>query len=210
MRGVHESTDSTSPATLGSSPHARGPRHTCFSSAVGAGIIPACAGSTPYFRFNLHSIQDHPRMRGVHPEVKVTSNGKTGSSPHARGPPEQRIESVGKSRIIPACAGSTRAEWGMAGHRRDHPRMRGVHAVVQAGRRGFQGSSPHARGPLDCFMGSGSTGGIIPACAGSTFVKRSQVAPQWDHPRMRGVHRFRCRAEPPSRGSSPHARGPLL
>ena len=176
----------------GSSPHARGaltstrqreptsrdhPRmrgeHSVdpLPTEVERGIIPACAGSTPsvleiktasagsspHARGALRSSRrrspcggDHPRMRGEHTSSSATP--------------------VSSPRIIPACAGSTRARA----------------LLVMSDR----GSSPHARGAPACSSRSPSasrdhprmrgehprrlssmTGvaGIIPACAGSTI-----------------------------------------
>ena len=72
------------------------------------------------------------------------------------------------------------------------------------------GSSPHARGPLPCFIFFHPHGRIIPACAGSTVPFVKCFLGKRDHPRMRGVHVNYT--TPPDRpiGSSPHARGPLV
>ena len=67
MRGVHGDVSNFCFFELGSSPHARGPPFWRSWSAVTTGIIPACAGSTDVARVPALSIQDHPRMRGVHP-----------------------------------------------------------------------------------------------------------------------------------------------
>ena len=49
--------------------------------------------------------------------------------------------------------------------------MRGVHPQAERLGRKLEGSSPHARGPLDGLPGQCLGQRIIPACAGST-VKR--------------------------------------
>ena len=72
---------------------------------------------------------------------------------------------------------------------------------------GDLGSSPHVRGahvarPLDLALV-----GIIPACAGSTFVWHCHVHLCRDHPRMCGEHdEGRADIKKPP-GSSPHVRG---
>ena len=153
-------------------PRMRGEHHLERSGAeLEARIIPACAGSTlrrmtwkgthvgssphargaPAARIGTRKAAwDHPRMRGEHvPRAVLVSGGVgiipacagstiprpprtsvlLGSSPHARGAPAPRD-------------GALRLD-------KDHPRMRGEHATVEAIRR------LHV--------------GIIPACAGSTF-----------------------------------------
>ena len=66
MRGVHVFVGFLSTASLGSSPHARGPRTGRYLRRLCTGIIPACAGSTPDKGCFISVIEDHPRMRGVH------------------------------------------------------------------------------------------------------------------------------------------------
>ena len=91
----------------GSSPHVRGTQ-TCIHSHGGfVGIIPACAGNTPFFRYSLMPYRDHPRMCGEHWLDQKHGERFGGSSPHVRGTllgtglPSQ-IDG-----IIPACAGNT-------------------------------------------------------------------------------------------------------
>ena len=50
------------------------------------------------------------------------------------------------------------------------------------------GSSPHARGTLNINMASAQDYGIIPACAGNTYLPIIVNYFAWDHPRMRGEH----------------------
>ena len=107
IRGEHWTVSTPSASVTGSSPHSRGALSREDRSAVGDGIIPAFAGSTP----------EAPRLR----------EHDRGSSPHSRGArkgPQPEGHGPG---IIPACAGSTGP---VAAQRRrvgDHPRMRGEH-----------------------------------------------------------------------------------
>ena len=125
------STVPLSPATLaewGSSPHVRGAR-PCRWLALGlAGIIPACAGSTMSADLTLKNLRDHPRMCGEHLGAERTLSADTGSSPHVRGAPRNRIIFNSIIGIIPACAGSTQLIRAKCLTRRDHPRMCGEHA----------------------------------------------------------------------------------
>ncbi len=67
MRGVHYVHIVGSDAVIGSSPHARGPLILIIIPLFLPGIIPACAGSTWPGADGRRDVQDHPRMRGVHP-----------------------------------------------------------------------------------------------------------------------------------------------
>ena len=69
------------------------------------------------------------------------------------------------------------------------------------------GSSPHTRGAQEhdhrlCVLVR-----IIPAYAGSTLESVPAVEPCWDHPRIRGEHRFDPCEDCSPPGSSPHTRG---
>ena len=94
--------------------------------------------------------------------------GGMGSSPHARGARHLGPAEALAYGIIPACAGSTLERLLRRHSKRDHPRMRGEHALIAGLRPCLIGSSPHARGaPLkSCEIVR--VAGIIPACAGST------------------------------------------
>ena len=197
----------TWPPFGGSSPHARGAPPPHQNTTAHLGIIPACAGSTRWPNNHPHQGGNHPRMRGEHLRPHDRLATTKGSSPHARG--ALTIASVPAivARIIPACAGSTRWRCSRADRCRDHPRMRGEHnsGVGEVGKPG--GSSPHARGAHGGVDLPSFTGGIIPACAGSTNMMLFPVANVRDHPRMRGEHYQVLARIAPSLGSSPHARG---
>ena len=151
--------------------------------------------------------RDHPRMRGEHigQDLGISIDG--GSSPHARGTLKLSAGVHQASGIIPACAGNTvRYSFGLPDEW-DHPRMRREHIDLAASSSRTAGSSPHARGTLQCIGRSRCGVGIIPACAGNTLICIAIRRNCWDHPRMRGEHspiRFKMFS---SSGSSPHARG---
>ena len=140
-----------------------------------------------------------------------TSNGSEGlgrgSSPHVRGAPDQRANQHGQSGIIPACAGSTRSTRQPARPERDHPRMCGEHVTIPEDALLTAGSSPHVRGAPSKPIVSSKLGGIIPACAGSTFTPSSTHEITWDHPRMCGEHSKHVSYLRFCGGSSPHVRG---
>ncbi len=146
-------------------------------------------------------------MRGEHSLRGFGAIQADGSSPHARGAPYRVREPPRHGGIIPACAGSTILATPLTYAVRDHPRMRGEHAVATSELRLNRGSSPHARGARVPLVAVMVTVGIIPACAGSTSsLAESALLPR-DHPRMRGEHNGRWRIPTELVGSSPHARG---
>ena len=208
MRGDHSEEEFAHAVPRGSSPHARGPRFFMAITPARAGIIPACAGTTPFSSTGLPPARDHPRMREDH-DMDVGPNlADEGSSPHARGPlvPLGALDARGG--IIPACAGTTHRIAGRTSCRRDHPRMRGDHRMAIPSTPRPSGSSPHARGPLRELLVVELGVGIIPACAGTTTVWHGGFSTRRDHPRLRGDHRGAISLEITTRGSSPPTRGP--
>ena len=146
-------------------------------------------------------------MRGEHSKQGAAITAAPGSSPHARGahsPNDVITELVG---IIPACAGSTRKRTQPSPTHWDHPRMRGEHPRQRNSSRWAGGSSPHARGAHLLFTPYSTPVGIIPACAGSTWVQSHISRSMGDHPRMRGEHTIIHDNLRNVVGSSPHARG---
>ena len=83
--GEHFHDPYTGRTMRGSSPRVRGTPFGCVLLAVGAGIIPACAGNTPAKAASPSRNRDHPRVCGEH---SVTASGHAcmrGSSPRVRG-----------------------------------------------------------------------------------------------------------------------------
>ena len=146
-------------------------------------------------------------MRGEHMGKGVKEFFGQGSSPHARGAHRDARALVADGGIIPACAGSTRSCAAASSTWRDHPRMRGEHAIQATGAELGEGSSPHARGARGRRAKRQAQAGIIPACAGSTLGAPSTSRGTRDHPRMRGEHGPVRRYSLDMAGSSPHARG---
>ena len=132
---------------------------------------------------------------------------RRGSSPHVRGAPQTEDTVPGRDGIIPACAGSTRSAYCNAFAFRDHPRMCGEHPDSERWRVHYRGSSPHVRGALGGSDVGVIIGGIIPACAGSTFTTIDNGGILRDHPRMCGEHKVMVSVASIEEGSSPHVRG---
>ena len=172
-------------------------------------IIPAYAGSTPTHWWPPPERSDHPRIRGEHSPLDDGKLSTRGSSPHTRGAPASgRRASPGRG-IIPAYAGSTSRRCCLAAGGRDHPRIRGEHAVdVGPGWR-RRGSSPHTRGAQRRLLPPHDARRIIPAYAGSTVTTRGRIRSPADHPRIRGEHPVLVEGHLYVPGSSPHTRGAL-
>ena len=130
-----------------------------------------------------------------------------GSSPLARGLRDHQAEGRSVPRIIPARAGFTPAGRRRSPPKWDHPRSRGVYALIALSTRSASGSSPLARGLRRDHARRVHRRRIIPARAGFTRFVFWFCSYVWDHPRSRGVY-----SHGPSRrfahvGSSPLARG---
>ena len=207
MRGEHRYGVREVFIPLGSSPHARGAPATAETHRIRGGLIPACAGSTSRRARLPRPAWAHPRMRGEHYQPAGIVHADEGSSPHARGARALRSGGAGVTRLIPACAGSTRARSQHGRRRTAHPRMRGEHHRRADRTFGAGGSSPHARGARWDRRPRRAAQGLIPACAGSTSSGRAGRSAARAHPRMRGEHATIAAGTVIVRGSSPHARG---
>ena len=73
------------------------------------GIIPAYAGSTRLSQEQQDEERDHPRVCGEHADTEGLSTLLPGSSPRMRGAHYTRNVHIKRYGIIPAYAGSTRA-----------------------------------------------------------------------------------------------------
>ena len=109
--------------------------------------------------------------------------------------------------IIPARAGFTISWTRTAIRHRDHPRSRGVYALLAHRRRLNKGSSPLARGLLISSSLFVPAVRIIPARAGFTQDPLPSPDHRRDHPRSRGVYSPAPRGRSSRLGSSPLARG---
>ena len=210
MRGDHASALSLTACISGTSPHARGPQVPAVGFDQLFGNIPACAGTTQRILLRRARDQEHPRMRGDHSTSSTTTPSPSGTSPHARGPLDgERCPAVAQGNI-PACAGTTTTAGSMWPITGEHPRMRGDHAPEADYVVVYMGTSPHARGPLHFLNDNAVSVGNIPACAGTTRWRALPSCGAGEHPRMRGDHGVDAGVRAVRRGTSPHARGPLL
>ena len=170
-------------------------------------IIPARAGFTLSRGGAPGPRRDHPRSRGVYPTRMPRSKIPRGSSPLARGLPDEAHLAAPGDGIIPARAGFTSSSTTISRRSRDHPRSRGVYSLVSFITFSIAGSSPLARGLRPVAPPRTAGAGIIPARAGFTGHRRPVLEDEEDHPRSRGVYGIPVRFEGGPPGSSPLARG---
>ena len=117
------------------------------------------------------------------------AGGADGSSPHTRGAHRRRPVGAGRTRIIPAYAGSTRYTVRPCTTVRDHPRIRGEHTTLVPGTMADEGSSPHTRGAPEKTRERSENARIIPAYAGSTLRHRCLLSRLvGSSPHTRGAH----------------------
>ena len=154
--------------------------------------------------------RDHPRLCGEHMHDIDSRSRKLGSSPLVRGARMMGSHAGLRHGIIPACAGSTRPRLRAVAFFRDHPRLCGEHAFGLWSASRVSGSSPLVRGAPMPLIFANRRNGIIPACAGSTFLSESFSPPMRDHPRLCGEHTITTEPVTTGTGSSPLVRGAPL
>ena len=128
-RGEYLSTDSPSQFPPGSSPLSRGIPQRPSSRRSSAGIIPALAGNTEWFRRGELLYADHPRSRGEYSDLGGSAAEGRGSSPLSRGIPVGEGSGWHPHGIIPALAGNTAYTSPISRAGRDHPRSRGEYCI---------------------------------------------------------------------------------
>ena len=106
-RGVYVVVMTNLPASIGSSPLARGLRSVTSVDYGARRIIPARAGFTMVVGSRGTGKTDHPRSRGVYMRLNSLSATRSGSSPLARGLLCLMLSRDAVGGIIPARAGFT-------------------------------------------------------------------------------------------------------
>ena len=106
-RGVYGELGSGTQSMIGSSPLARGLLPRRGNTRPHCGIIPARAGFTLHRPERPVCHRDHPRSRGVYAAVRIGDDPAPGSSPLARGLPDDSPDGGVSGGIIPARAGFT-------------------------------------------------------------------------------------------------------
>ena len=227
--GEHVVAASVAVFRAGSSPRMRGAPGAFRLETIQSRIIPADAGSTCTGSGGESSFWDHPRGCGEHFLSLSMVYRFRGSSPRMRGAQCRIPGSRCSAGIIPADAGSTRANGRLGGICKDHPRGCGEHynKLYESDRlkdhpRGcgehlrslktctaVGGSSPRMRGALRTYQAATRAAGIIPADAGSTMISTWPFCNVQDHPRGCGEHKAMVWCHNAIPGSSPRMRGAL-
>ena len=132
----------------GSSPRVRGERSQTIVRVLSGRIIPACAGRTGGVMPRAFAASDHPRVCGANRRRDAKGFRRVGSSPRVRGERCRVLQQDGIGRIIPACAGRTRAGMPERQLRKDHPRVCGANGLCEPLVNRGSGSSPRVRGEL--------------------------------------------------------------
>ena len=145
-RGEHVDRPRRRPRIVGSSPQARGALREAVVAGGHGGLIPAGAGSTAQPTPGPCWGAAHPRRRGEHVGRRLLRRRRIGSSPQARGARHGVRPRSGVRGLIPAGAGSTPGQRCPAPRSAAHPRRRGEHNYIAAGKDPKKGSSPQARG----------------------------------------------------------------
>ena len=192
---------------IGSSPHTRGTRRPRVRSHKTRRFIPACAGNAAGADPRTGPASVHPRMRGERVRWAAAPSSISGSSPHVRGMPACRFNSIDPDRFIPACAGNASRISATCSATPVHPRMCGERIRWYQPKSGKHGSSPHARGTPYILLYDSGNDRFIPACAGNASAGPRTSPARAVHPRMRGERSRKTGERAPVGGSSPHARG---
>ena len=109
----------------GSSPRVRGKLNVWQNLQARVGLIPACAGKTPWRLRTLNRVAAHPRVCGENVDALRRAGWGIGSSPRVRGKPVSKTALKGRNGLIPACAGKTSGFRVSVGPSRAHPRVCG-------------------------------------------------------------------------------------
>ncbi len=133
----------------GSSPLTRGKRGLVVACEVGARLIPAHAGKTPYGTTPHLQSGAHPRSRGENSASALAFSRPHGSSPLTRGKLPRELVDVLSEGLIPAHAGKTRRPRPHPCQDAAHPRSRGENSTEGVSMSAVTGSSPLTRGKLE-------------------------------------------------------------
>ncbi len=208
-RGCGEQVTQPPPAgcAVGPSPRVRGAVAVTVLLRIGAGTIPAGAGSSTTASSSVTRRRDHPRGCREQALTPMSLARSRGPSPRARGAavPGYRAEEI--SGTIPAGAGSRGAVRGTGPPRRDHPRGCGEQVGGMVTHSTGRGPSLRVRGAEEHAQRRSVRRGTIPAGAGSSRTGSRPTRAGRDHPRGCGEQSTGPVGRPGSGGPSPRVRG---
>ena len=149
----------------------------------------------------------HPRGGGDKDAAGLNPNRVLGSSPRGRGQEVESNSSAGKTRFIPAGAGTSPSRPPRRRTGTVHPRGGGDKSCGGPVRRRGGGSSPRGRGQDGRALVLGSLDRFIPAGAGTRRSPASGCRRETVHPRGGGDKKLASTRIPFDFGSSPRGRG---
>ena len=173
-------------------------------------ITPAYAGKSFHFFGSRCGCRDHPRLCGEKIFIPRKSGKTMGSPPPMRGKGCSHDAGVIDPRITPAYAGKSRGLYRWCSGHQDHPRLCGEKSNLLSLISVSTGSPPPMRGKASNHATMYINNRITPAYAGKSFVYKSEVQYNEDHPRLCGE---KCNAlcKPDCRtGSPPPMRGKVV
>ena len=138
--------------------------------------------------------------------VRTEASAEFGSSPLTRGKPAAGMRRTRRTRLIPAHAGKTDDDNGLACEWAAHPRSRGENMSFSLS---VVGSSPLTRGKPASAAVTGKPFRLIPAHAGKTVGVQNNPGLCSAHPRSRGENPTFAAIVSNAAGSSPLTRGKL-
>ena len=210
MCGNHLSRMRLDQRVVGSPPRVREPPLSQPRMNPQNRITPACAGTTRIHRIGQTRTWDHPRVCGNHCSTRWALMTRVGSPPRVREPHFHKQEDFSRSRITPACAGTTRFSATSSRLWEDHPRVCGNHADMRITCVSSSGSPPRVREPPPYTDHISRYRGITPACAGTTQLFGTSDPFREDHPRVCGNHMDAEELLRLKQGSPPRVREPHL
>ena len=150
------------------------------------GITPAYAGKSVSVIWLVSQPQDHPRVCGEKPLVRLTEKALRGSPPRMRGKVLSIHFLCRHLRITPAYAGKRAGPATACGGSWDHPRVCGEKDKWRGLMHSPEGSPPRMRGKDFITSPKNCRAGITPAYAGKRLCYPFFLSPLWDHPRVCG------------------------
>ena len=187
----------------------RGKLEGGFFHVAPVGLIPACAGKTTADPVSHIAPWAHPRVCGENELIANGSKLSQGSSPRVRGKHRPTDLGVLHPGLIPACAGKTLTSTCLTSSLRAHPRVCGENPLLFIESFQHTGSSPRVRGKRRSSRPPRGLDGLIPACAGKTWLAGKKRHEKGAHPRVCGENSFGATLDPRDWGSSPRVRGKL-
>ena len=195
---------------MGSPPRVRGKAACNTPEHKKQGITPACAGKSHTNLPTDSCTEDHPRVCGEKDKEQWQAKLDVGSPPRVRGKGRRSGASGRATRITPACAGKSSADFPLSSSYQDHPRVCGEKFSRLPAFFLLSGSPPRVRGKDLLFLPFLHLNRITPACAGKSILQLFYPLTGKDHPRVCGEKcDFADECTSPL-GSPPRVRGKVL